>query len=244
MENLLSASVATGLAALLGGTIGLERQWHQGLAGLRTNALVATAASAFVRLPIAAGAGDLHPANLAGSVISGIGFLGAGVILREGMNVRGLNTAATLWCSAAVGVYTGSDLFAIACGLTAVILAINIALRPVISQLNRLSLRFSAGPPAAVQVSLDCPASDLVGVRSLIIARTHKAALQLRTMRAEPIAERPEEARLHFEVLGFGRVEQAVERLLTSLDGEANVCSFAWARTGSPDTDIALHPSA
>ena len=66
------------VAAGLGAIIGLERQWHQGMAGLRTNALVATAAGAFVHLPLAAATQDVQPASLAGSVISGIGFLGAG----------------------------------------------------------------------------------------------------------------------------------------------------------------------
>src|SRR3981189_1039413 len=94
-----------GLAVLLGSGIGIERQWHQKMAGLRTNALVALGSCGFVVFSGMVGQGD--PTRVAAQVVSGIGFLGAGVILREGINVHGLNTAATLWCSAMVGTFAG-----------------------------------------------------------------------------------------------------------------------------------------
>lgn len=88
------------LALIFGSLIGAERQMRQRMAGLRTNALVATGACLFVA--VAEISGDSQgSARIAAQVVSGIGFLGAGVIIREGLNVRGLNTAATLWCSAA-----------------------------------------------------------------------------------------------------------------------------------------------
>src|SRR5437899_424599 len=94
----LRLAVGVGCGAL----IGLERQWRARLAGLRTNALVAGGATLFVLYAVATE--DSSPTRVASYVVSGIGFLGGGVILREGFNVRGLNTAATLWCSAAGGV--------------------------------------------------------------------------------------------------------------------------------------------
>jgi putative Mg2+ transporter-C (MgtC) family protein len=95
-------------ALLLGCAIGFERQWNQKMAGLRTNALVALGASGFVVFSGLVGEGD--PTRIAAQVVTGIGFLGAGVILREGINVHGLNTAATLWCSAMVGTLAGAGL--------------------------------------------------------------------------------------------------------------------------------------
>src|SRR5258708_39573608 len=83
-----------GLALLLGSAIGFERQWNQKMAGLRTNALVALGSCGFVVFSMLVGQGD--PTRGAAQVVSGIGFLGAGIILREGVNVPGLNTAATL----------------------------------------------------------------------------------------------------------------------------------------------------
>jgi len=82
------------LALTLGSLIGAERQMRQRMAGLRTNALVAAGACLFVAVGVIAGNAD-GQARIAAQVVSGIGFLGAGVIMREGLNVRGLNTAAT-----------------------------------------------------------------------------------------------------------------------------------------------------
>ena len=83
------------LASCLGAAIGLERQWRQHMAGLRTNTLVALGAAIFVTCA-RIGFDDEGAARMAAQVVSGIGFLGAGVIFKEGLNVRGLNTAATL----------------------------------------------------------------------------------------------------------------------------------------------------
>src|ERR1700738_5428444 len=88
-----------GVALCLGAAIGFERQWRNRLAGLRTNTLVALGAASFVVFA-ALVPGEGSPTRVAAQVVLGIGFLGAGLIFREGMSVRGLNTAATLWCSA------------------------------------------------------------------------------------------------------------------------------------------------
>src|SRR5580693_1346439 len=104
-------AIRLGLALVLGAFIGAERQWRQRMAGLRTNALVAAGAAMFVMLS----ALDVRPDDsfrIAGQVVSGVGFLGAGVILRNGFNVTGLNTAATLWCSAAIGSLVGGGYLA------------------------------------------------------------------------------------------------------------------------------------
>src|ERR1700753_4499398 len=104
MQTLTIAEFALRLGVGLGcgALIGIERQWQARRAGLRTNALVATGATLFVLYAVVTN--DSSPTRVASYVVSGVGFLGGGVILREGFNVHGLNTAATLWCSAAVGV--------------------------------------------------------------------------------------------------------------------------------------------
>src|SRR5207248_566642 len=106
------------------------------MAGLRTNALVAVGATLFVLLSAHGfgglqGSGDADPTRVAAQIVSGIGFLGAGVILRDGLNVRGLNTAATLWCSAAVGALAGAGLYEVAGAGTVAVVAVNVILRPV-----------------------------------------------------------------------------------------------------------------
>jgi putative Mg2+ transporter-C (MgtC) family protein len=102
-EAAINLAVTLGLSAV----IGFERQWRNRLAGLRTNTLVALGAASFV-IFAAVVPGDASPTRVAGQVVSGIGFLGAGLIFREGLSVRGLNTAATLWCCAAIGVLAGA----------------------------------------------------------------------------------------------------------------------------------------
>jgi putative Mg2+ transporter-C (MgtC) family protein len=126
------------LAAFVFGTaIGAERQYRQRTAGLRTNTLVALASAAFVDLGARLG-GSVESIRVIAYVVSGIGFLGAGVIMKEGMNVRGLNTAATLWCSAAVGAIAGSDMLAEAALLTFCVIAANTLLRPLVEAINRI----------------------------------------------------------------------------------------------------------
>ena len=126
-------------AFVLGTLIGAERQYRQRTAGLRTNVLVAVGAAAFVdlgnRLTGADGA-----VRIIAYVVSGIGFLGAGTIMKEGMNVRGLNTAATLWASAAVGACAGADLVAQSVALTLFVLAGNTLLRPLVNAIDRIPL--------------------------------------------------------------------------------------------------------
>jgi putative Mg2+ transporter-C (MgtC) family protein len=126
-------------AFILGTLIGAERQYRQRTAGLRTNVLVAVGAAAFVDLAMHLAAAD-GAVRVIAYVVSGIGFLGAGVIMKEGMNVSGLNTAATLWGSAAVGCCAGADMIAQAVALTAFVLAGNTLLRPLVNAINRSPL--------------------------------------------------------------------------------------------------------
>ena len=105
----LDSFVSLLTAFLLGSLIGYERQYRQRTAGLRTNVLVAVGAAAFVDIANRLYGHD-GATHVIAYVVSGVGFLGAGVIMRENGNVRGLNTAATLWGSAAVGASAGADL--------------------------------------------------------------------------------------------------------------------------------------
>lgn len=116
-------------ALVLGALIGLERQWRQRMTGLRTNALVAVGAAMFVMMggliP-----GDRSQAQVAAYVVSGIGFLGGGLILKDGFHLRGMNTAATLWCTAAIGTLAGLGRFGFAAIGVGGVLAVNLVLRP------------------------------------------------------------------------------------------------------------------
>lgn len=125
--DLLTFAIRIGVAFALGAVVGFERQQRQGLTSARTNALVSVGAAQFVALSSLIGEGD--PNRIAAQVVSGIGFLGAGVILRTGMHIRGLNTAATLWGVAAVGSLAGAGFLLESTIGAAFILLANIILR-------------------------------------------------------------------------------------------------------------------
>lgn len=139
LDNFIDTSISFLTAFILGGLIGFERQYRQRTAGLRTNVLVALGAAIFVDIAV-----SLHGADGAvrviAYVVSGIGFLGAGVIMRQEGNIHGLNTAATLWCSAAVGAAAGADLILEAILATLFILAANTLLRPIVQVIDRRPL--------------------------------------------------------------------------------------------------------
>jgi putative Mg2+ transporter-C (MgtC) family protein len=155
------------IATCLGAAIGLERQWRQRLAGLRTNTLVALGAAIFVTYShvVPDGAGDTR---IAAQVVSGIGFLGAGVIFKEGLNVRGLNTAATLWCSAAVGLLAGEGLALYGLLAAAFVLGANTVLRPIVRAINRQPIE-STEEERRYLISIDCRAARASDIRSLLI---------------------------------------------------------------------------
>src|SRR6201997_5853413 len=139
LHDFFDTLISLAVAFVFGTLIGAERQYRQRSAGLRTNVLVAVGAAAFVDL-----ADHLNGAEGAvrviAYVVSGIGFLGAGAIMKEGMNVRGLNTAATLWASAAVGCCAGADMIAQAVLLTIFVLGGNTLLRPLVKAIDRIPI--------------------------------------------------------------------------------------------------------
>ncbi len=123
------------LASILGGLIGLERDMHGRSAGLRTHLLVSLGAAVFMILSRLIAASPLgvtalaDPGRIAAQIIVGIGFLGAGVIIKEGVNIRGLTTAACLWTVAAIGMATGAGYYPIALITTGIALICLILLK-------------------------------------------------------------------------------------------------------------------
>ncbi|CAO4175460.1 MgtC/SapB family protein [Methylorubrum populi] len=169
----LNSGISLLVAFGLGTLIGAERQYRQRTAGLRTAVLVAVGASAFVDLGMRLTGGEGATRTVA-YVISGIGFLGAGVIMKEGMNVRGLNTAATLWCSAAVGAFAGADLPLEACFVTVAVLAGNTLLRPLVNLIDRIPID-EAATEATYEVQVTV-AADVAGfARDLLVERLEEA---------------------------------------------------------------------
>jgi putative Mg2+ transporter-C (MgtC) family protein len=155
------------IAACLGASIGLERQWRQHLAGLRTNTLVALGAAIFITYGRAVSDAD-GATRIAAQVVTGIGFLGAGVIFKEGLNVRGLNTAATLWCSAAVGLLAGEGEALYGLIGAVLVLSANIGLRPVVRAINRQPVEMSEEEQHYV-ISIECRPPRASEIRAQLV---------------------------------------------------------------------------
>lgn len=174
-------------AVLFGSIVGMERQARNRLAGVRTNALVALGAASFV---IFSGLfpGDSSPTRVAAQIVSGIGFLGAGIIFRDGLNVLGLNTAATLWCSAAVGMFCGAGNILLAATLTGVLLLVNLFLRPIINLFDRLVLR-GRQPHLAFQVTVVGPEDRHEDLRLSLLAHLRTASVGLNAIDAHHRAD-------------------------------------------------------
>jgi putative Mg2+ transporter-C (MgtC) family protein len=212
------------IALLLGAAIGLERQWHQKMAGLRTNALVSLGAGGFVVYGALLGAPlDLH---IAAQVVTGVGFLGAGVILRQGLNVHGLNTAATLWCAAMVGTLAGGGLILAALVATAFVVLTNYAMRPLVLRLNERVARGDSGM-TIYTVELVADSSQAPRVRQLAMRALRAAELTLHEIQSEDV---PGTGRTRVSARGYRnrRSDESVEAEVARLTSEASVHSAAW----------------
>ena len=122
------------LAAALGGAIGLEREYRRKPAGLRTNMLIALGSALLAVLSTELGTSANSPDRIAAQVVTGIGFLGAGAILRSGENVHGLTTAATIWVNAAIGMAAGLGAYGVAYSGAAITLVV-LLLLPLMERL-------------------------------------------------------------------------------------------------------------
>lgn len=165
-------------AFVFGTMIGAERQYRQRSAGLRTNVLVAVGASAFVDLAYHLTGAD-GSVRVIAYVVSGIGFLGAGAIMKEGMNVRGLNTAATLWASAAVGCCAGADMIAQAALLTIFVLGGNTLLRPLVNAIDRIPIDEKSSE-ASYDVLVTADSGAVAVVREALLEKLEAANYPVR----------------------------------------------------------------
>lgn len=191
-------------ALVLGAVIGSERQLRGRMAGLRTNALVALGAAGFVTFA-ALFPDDINPTRVAAQVVSGIGFLGAGIIFRDGFSIQGVNTAATLWCSAAVGLISGTGHLPYAAALTLLVVFTNLGLRPVVRRLKASMAQTPAKEPV-YELRVSCLHVDEADMRAALVRSLAEQGLGL-----GQIAYRPEERAV--EIIARVSGPEAVRKL-------------------------------
>jgi putative Mg2+ transporter-C (MgtC) family protein len=231
-------------AAGLGAAIGVERQWRQRLAGLRTNALVALGAAGFV-VSSQLVPGEVSPTRVAAQIVSGIGFLGAGVIFREGADVKGLNTAATLWCAAGVGMLAGFGALLHASLLAALVLAVHLLLRPLVRALKRRIAPAASRRDEAAEaeqryaVSIICRAAEAARVRAALVQDVAaSAAPALRLMRLESAEIRDTDSvEVQAGLAAPARADAALERIVGRLGLDPGVTAVRWRAEAETATD-------
>lgn len=219
------AAINMFVALSCGAVIGSERQMRQRMAGLRTNALVALGAASFVifsqLIP-----NEVSPTRVAAQVVSGIGFLGAGIIFRDGFNVHGLNTAATLWCSAGVGMMAGAGALPYAVLLATMVVFVNLGLRPLVKWLKR---KTNAGVPLSrhYNVTISCRSEQEAEVRSLLLRTLSIAGIHISEIELRP-AESGEGIELCATVSGDGLMDQVIEQSAARLAAEPGLRRVRW----------------
>jgi len=222
-------------AQLLGAAVGAERQWNQRMAGLRTNALVATGAAAFVMLGVMV-PGETVPTRIVSYVVSGIGFLGGGVILREGFTVRGLNTAATLWCAAAVGCMAGCGFLPQAAVVALAIIGANVLLRPLAAMINQAPMR-SVEVETHYVCLVVCKDEDEAQIRNLLLFEVNKAAIALKALDSEDLGG-GEKVQVRASLIMTGRNDALLEEAVSRLSLDPRVSAVSWKVAADDDGTV------
>jgi putative Mg2+ transporter-C (MgtC) family protein len=213
-----------GLALILGALIGAERQWRQRMAGLRTNALVAAGAAMFLMMGGLI-AGDGSQGRVAAYVVSGIGFLGGGVILKDGLSIRGLNTAATLSCTAAIGALAGLGYVFFPVSGTVVVLGANTLLRPLAKVMDRN--KESPDAEIVYLVRITCRIADENHIRSRLLEAANAEVLLLRSVESEDL-ETDGRVRVQATLMSTGHQDVLLEHVVSKLGLEPGVSAVSW----------------
>jgi putative Mg2+ transporter-C (MgtC) family protein len=223
--NFFHTLLALAVAFVLGTAIGFERQWRQRSAGLRTAVLVSVGAAAFSHLGLSLSGND-GAVRIIAYVVSGIGFLGAGVILKDGTTIRGLNTAATLWCSASVGAFSGAGYPAEAATVTAFVLAGNTLLRPLVNWINRRPIA-EGTTEAQYTIFATCDRSNISDVRDLLEGVMTRASYPIRDV--EILSESENQVELEADLIPTTAVPAELDAAVAELERSPLIQSATWS---------------
>lgn len=210
------------LAFALGTVIGMERQWRHKIAGVKTNALVAGGAALFILLSQKITGDPSGAARIAANIVTGIGFLGAGVMMRNGLNVTGINTAATIWCSSAIGALAGLGYWYESIVGTAFVVFGNILLRPIGEKIDqRITQIKESGHAYTLQINVSTAAlNDVKLALTNNIAESKTLHIRALLVEGEHLIE------AHIEALDKRQTDlEQVANMLRQIEG---VKSIKW----------------
>ena len=172
-----------GMSLLLGLFIGMERQFTGHLAGVRINVLISMGSCLFVLFPMLYGSPEVF--RMASYIITGVGFLCSGVIFKDQASVRGMNTAATLWCTAAVGMLASTGMFRFAVSAAFILIGSNLVLRPIANRIRPLAM--SEEIEKQYRISVTCRDAVENEIRALLICQELPKSLYLNNLESSDI---------------------------------------------------------
>lgn len=224
--SLLDFVLRLGAALLCGSLIGVERQFRQHEAGLRTSALVASGSALFV-LIAGLSSTDTDPLRIAPQIVTGVGFLCAGVILRDGLHVRGLTTAGTLWCASGIGLLAGSGYYLAALAGSGFVLAANMLLRPLA---NFISLHSHVPSEAAVDyvLRITCLSQQERLLRSLMVQEIKGDSLSLQALQSRKDPQDNSRVDVTARIQAEGHQDALIEQIVARLCLEEGVSEVRW----------------
>lgn len=217
-----------GVAIVCGLIIGLERQCRQHPAGLRTNALISLGSCLFASLATLV-EHESSPTRVAGQIVTGVGFLAGGVILRDGLTVKGLTTAATVWCTAAIGTLTGCGFLLFAFCSTLCVLLLNLVMHPISNWIDLKTLKWMKYE-LKYQITLRCSLQASSTIRTVLAGyfQSHRA-LSLHSIQQRD-AKEPGDAQVIATFMTNEKCDEAMEGLITMLQMEQGLTEIQWAR--------------
>jgi putative Mg2+ transporter-C (MgtC) family protein len=226
--EILTFAMNIGAALLMGMAIGLERQYRQHAAGLRTNTLVCLGAALFVsvaRLIDHEGS----PTRIAAQVVSGIGFLGGGVILREGLNVRGLATAATMWCSAAVGTLAGLGLLVQGAIGTGAVLFVHLALRPLVRRIE-IQTKGTGEVETLYRMRVACQSQDAAVIRAIFMRHVNSQPQMTVQGITSQDTDQAGTTAVVVDIFATERNDKYMNELVSRISIEPSVSAVSWVK--------------
>jgi putative Mg2+ transporter-C (MgtC) family protein len=220
--------VRVGLATVLGVAIGIERQWRSRMAGLQTMALVSMGSALYLVLGAYSFGRETDPTRVGAQIVTGVGFLGAGVIMKQGLSVTGLNTAATLWATAAVGALAGAWMWREALAGAAIIIAGNGFLYPLAVWMDHLHVKTGREvPPADYLLEVVCGADAETALRALIVHTLTRPGFHLKSLRSVDTGI-PNEVQVRAELSAAQRDDTVLDTAVGTLSAESTVHVVRW----------------
>ncbi|MBW7845262.1 MAG: MgtC/SapB family protein [Bacteroidia bacterium] len=217
------------LAFVLGVVIGLERQWRHKIAGIKTNALVSAGAALFILVSEKITDDPSGGARIAANIVTGVGFLGAGVLMRNGVNITGINTAATIWCSSAIGTLAGLGYWYESLVGALFVVTGNIILRPIGEKLNQQIKQIKASGNSYI-LSIHCNSEGVGKVKSTLIQSVHLN----KTLHLHSISVNDNNV-IQAEIQSLDYRQTDIEEVISDLKFLKEVISTSWKETSNQE---------